>query len=389
MSNLYNYIIRKYAGDGSRPDFREQVGVLEGWASVWINLVLFILKFGMGFWSGSIAVISDAFHTLSDMATSIVIIVGFKISGKAPDAEHPFGHGRVEHVTTIIVGVLLIVTGLEIGKSAVSDLVRDHVIKINFWMIIALVATIIIKEWAGHFSSYLARKIDSRVLDADSWHHRADAISSIVVLVAVVLGANGIPYVDGIVGILVAAFIIYTSFDILLDAANLLIGTVPSEEVKNEITKIASSVPEVLGLHDLVVNDYGTTLVISLHVEIDESISLLRAHTIAERVEDLLRKRTGARATVHLDPLDRGNPLLGSINDLLKRLQTISPDIISIQDIRLIGEPPYQNLIFEVRVSPETDVKSIAEIQATLEREVRKEHPELNDIQIRPDSSIS
>ncbi|MFH2137892.1 MAG: cation diffusion facilitator family transporter [Candidatus Omnitrophota bacterium] len=302
--NITDFLIKKAElndQDINDPQIRARYGSLEGWVSVLANLVLFITKLSVGLFSGSISIIADAIHTLSDVATSAVVIWGFKVARKPADKEHPFGHGRMEDITTLIIAVLLCVVGVEILLQCVERISQPPEVKANIFIFIVLAGSAVVKEWMARFSFSLGGKIDSSALNADGWHHRSDAISTILVIIAVICSMFKLFIFDALLGGVVAAYIIYTGIRLVKEASTHLLGKGIDESLRDKIRTIAVSVDGVEGVHDIVAHDYGTHKAISLHVEVARSLNSVAAHRIAATVETRLAKNIVSSPIVHID----------------------------------------------------------------------------------------
>jgi len=302
--NFTQFLIHK-AGltgkDTSDIKIRARYGYLEGWVSVIINLVLFILKLLMGISTGSISIIADALHTVSDVGTSAVVIWGFKISKKPADEDHPFGHGRMEDIATLIIAVLVCVIGLEIFKKSVIRFSEPAPVKADVYVVLILTVSAFVKEWLARFSTTLAKKIDSSTLHADAWHHRGDAISTLLVIVAVCGSMFNMFKLDSIFGAVLSGYIIYMGFTLIKNSSYHLIGKAVDEQFKYEVKRIAQTVEGVEGVHDIIAHDYGNFKAISLHVEVDSRLDSIKAHQIATSVETQIAKNINSSPIVHID----------------------------------------------------------------------------------------
>ena len=270
--------------ESSKP-FRNQIGVFQGWVSTTVNSLLFIFKLFIGLMTGAVSLIADAVHTLSDVVTSLIVIWGFKQSKKPADMGHPYGHGRAEYIATLIISVLLCVAGIEFIETAIDRIQNPILIISDWWMIAILSLTVVIKEMTARYAEFLSSKIASGLLHADAWHHRTDAVSSILVLIALIAGNFGYPSVDGWAGLFVALILVYTGFDIARDSVDDLIGKPPDEVELDTIRDIALSVPGALGVHDISVHSYGLDKFVSIHAEINAKKSAAEAHDISEEIE--------------------------------------------------------------------------------------------------------
>ncbi|SVD17245.1 uncharacterized protein METZ01_LOCUS370099, partial [marine metagenome] len=231
--------------------YRTRIGKFQGWISVTVNGLMFLLKIAIGLVIGSVSVIADAVHTLSDVISSGVVIWGFNEAEKPADKEHPYGHGRAEYVATLVIAVLLIVAGIEFIESSIDRILHPILIDPAWWMIIAMISTIFIKMIIAHYAEYLSTRIASGTLHADAWHHRTDAISSLLVAVAMISGKFGYSQVDGWAGLGVALFIIWSGFGIARSAVDDLIGKPPTVEEIEDIRQLARAVDGVIDVHDI------------------------------------------------------------------------------------------------------------------------------------------
>jgi cation diffusion facilitator family transporter len=330
------------------PKARPRLGRLEGWASIVVNTVLFLGKLLIGLWINSIALIADSVHSLSDVATSVIVIIGYRISEKPADREHPFGHQRAEYIATLIIAILLAVAGVEFIRTAYHRLGNPKLMAVNFWVLIFIFATIAIKAWLGIFSKQLGGLIDSAALKADAYHHYSDALSSILVLVAVVGSKFGYTFLDGVGGITVGLILIWAGLTIAKDVADPIIGKPPAPELILEIQKICQSIKSVINTHDIVVHSYGARLFISVHVEVDQKKSSTVAHEIADAVETALEQQLKAYSTVHVDPVNTDSAEVKLANDIVQQIVAESRDIRAYHDLRLVQKPNHQLLIFDL-----------------------------------------
>ena len=337
--SLFDLITNRFIPESkeSARVYRSHIGKFQGWVSVFVNGLLFIIKFIIGIIIGSVSVIADAIHTLSDVISSGVVIWGFHEAEKPADSEHPYGHGRVEYIATLIIAILLVVVGVEFIKSSITRILNPSPISPSWLMIIIILATVFLKELTARYAEFLAHKISSGTLHADAWHHRADAISSLLVIVAMIAGKYGYHSVDGWAGIGVALFVIWTGFTIAKEAIDDIIGTPPAEDEINDIKQVVSTVKGVLGVHDITVHSYGKDKFVSIHVEIDENISSAKAHDIAENVEEVLYNRLDIEPTVHIDPISVNNPMIQKVNIYLENNWKDDERITGWHDIRIVS----------------------------------------------------
>ena len=319
------------------PDVRAAYGAFEGWVSIIGNIILFAIKITIGLSVGSAALMADAVHTLADSATSAVVIVGFKMARKPSDSEHPFGHGRIEPVATLIISILLFVAGFELLKHSITSILHPTVSTAGYMAIAIILATVVAKEAMARFSFILGDLIDSATLKADALHHRSDVFATLLVVVALIASRFGLNQMDGIMGIGVSLVIFASAWSIAREAVNPLIGEAPSQAALDEIEGACRSVHEVLGVHDIVVHDYGENRVVSLHIEVSHRLSVLRVHDIAEDVEESVGRITGGMVVVHMDPLNHDHPHYETILGAIQELVAGDTRLLTFHDLRLVG----------------------------------------------------
>ena len=351
--------------------YRSKVGIFQGWVSVLVNTILFILKMTIGILVGAVSVIADAVHTLSDVISSAVVIWGFKQTEKPADVEHPYGHGRAEYIATLIVAVLLCVAGIEFIEASIERIRNPQLVSSAWWMIIVLLATVILKEFTAQYAEFLSSKIASGTLHADAWHHRTDALSSLLVVGALIAGKYGYSAVDGWAGLGVALFLIYTGIEIAKDAVDDLIGKPPTSEDIESIRQIVMSVDGVLGAHDITIHSYGHDKFASVHVEIDAERSTAAAHDISEEVEDKLEQALGVEPTVHMDPVQPGNPLVQDIQSFLNQNWKEDERITDIHDIRVVETENHHVILLGINVKVGLSQKKIIACCRSLENDLK------------------
>ena len=379
MKQLTRFIVRhtiKNYHDIDDVQVRARFGALEAWASIILNTLLFVLKIAMGIMLSSVSLIADAVHTLSDTGTSIVILIGFAIARRPADKEHPFGHGRMESIATLIVAVLLIVAGFELLKSGAIRIWNPALAadKISWSIALLLFGTIIIKELMARFAAELGRMIQSQTLRADAWHHRSDALSTILVLAALAAGQMGLTWLDGVGGVLVAAVVLYSGYAVARDAVGPLLGTAPDREVLKEIEFAAGSIAGVQGVHDVIVHRYGQMSLVSLHIEVAADESVTRLHDLSERVEAAVERQLGGAAVVHIDPLDKSHPRYKEVHNIVAEEVACDKDISGFHDLRVEGcgdKAQYLLITFGITVEqadPEKTAQTRRELNDRLEK---------------------
>jgi cation diffusion facilitator family transporter len=287
------------------PEVRAKYAYLEASVSIAGNTTLFVFKLLLGLFINSIGLITDAFHSLSDTASSLVIIFGFKAAKKDPDEKHPFGHGRFEYISTLVIAVLLFIAAAEFIWQSIQRIIDMVEIIKNDYLIyigLAVILSSLAKELMARYSIRLGKKIESSALMADAWHHRTDALSSVAVGIGIIGSYYGIHILDPIFGILVSFLIIYTAVTLFRYSSDTLVGRSPDKDTVDTIESAASSIDGVSGVHKITVHDYGATKVVSLHVEVGCDITAEEAHNIAQNVEDKVADLTNSSTIVHVDP---------------------------------------------------------------------------------------
>ena len=279
-------------------------GTIEGWLSIVVNIILFGLKYWAGITTGSIAIIADAWHTLSDSISSIVVLISTKISIKPADKDHPYGHGRAELVGAIIIGIILSIIAANFFIESITELI-DH--KKVVYGKIALIVTIISiagKELLARFALWAGKKADSRSLKADGWHHRSDALTSVLILIGIFFGEY-FWWIDGVLGILVSIMIGYVVYEILRESISSLIGEKPDENLILKIQQLSNDVyPEDVQIHHIHFHEYGYHREMTFHILLPEKMELKKAHDIATDLENRIKENLNIEATIHTEPVE-------------------------------------------------------------------------------------
>lgn len=283
---------------------KQRLSYIEGWVSIVVNIVLFGLKYWAGIVSGSVAVMADAWHTLSDSLTSVVVLLGTKVSGKSPDEDHPFGHGRAELIASIVIGVLLAVVGFNFLVESVSKLLNRETALYSNLVVIVFIASVILKEGLAQFAIRAAKKVDSKSLKADGWHHRSDAIASAIIIAGVFAGRY-FWWVDGVLGILVAFLILYATYEILMQSIDPLIGEKPDSQLLKELHRIVSSIIMTdVNIHRVHLHRYGSRTELTFHIKFLTDVTFKTAHKNVSEIERLLKQTMNINATIHYEPED-------------------------------------------------------------------------------------
>ena len=283
--------------------YKTFIGYLEGTISIILNTFLFGLKYWVGIKTFSIAIIADAWHTLSDSLTSLVVIIGFKVSSKPADKKHPYGHGQAEIISSAIIGTLLAIVGFNFLIASIQRFINHQSASHGNLAIIVFIISVIIKEGLAQFSIRAGKKINSQSLIADGWHHRSDALVSFLVLVGIFMGSY-FWWVDSIMGMIVSLVIFYTTFIILKESISTLIGEEPSEDLEAEIRKIVTnSVSHDVKLHHLHSHKYGDNRELTFHIRLPADTRLEEVHGISEELEKKIKEEMNIETTIHVEPI--------------------------------------------------------------------------------------
>ncbi len=283
--------------------YKTFIGYLEGTISIILNTFLFGLKYWVGIKTFSIAIIADAWHTLSDSLTSLVVIIGFKVSSKPADKKHPYGHGRAEIISSVIIGTLLAVVGVNFLIASIQRFINHQSASYGNLAVIVFVISVIVKEGLAQFSMRAGEKINSQSLIADGWHHRSDALVSFLVLVGIFTGKY-FWWVDSIMGIAVSLVIFYTTYTILKESISTLIGEEPSKDFEAEIRKIVTNnISHDVKLHHLHSHKYGDNKELTFHIRLPADMRLEEAHKISEKLEKKIREEMNIETTIHIEPI--------------------------------------------------------------------------------------
>ena len=350
--------------------------------SVVINLILGISKIIIAIFIGSISLLADGIHSLSDMSTSFIVVFSFYLGRKPSDKEHPFGHGRAEQIAALIMAVLIGVGGIELIKGGIDRVLEPQSIQMSFLAINLLVLTVILKEVLSRISQYYGKKIHSLALEADSWHHRTDAISSILVIIAIFAAQAGLTVADGIVGILIGLFIIYTGINIARRTSMKLLGTRPEEDLLNKVESLALGNKNALAIHGMICHEYGTQMLMSFHLEVPSELKLSEAHTIADKIENSILKELNIQATVHLDPVLPEVTNRSQISKIISSFIAESDKLLSHKALRLIGEESHATLVLDILTLNFLTDHEIEEINKNLKEKLSGHIPNMQDVQI-------
>lgn len=330
---------------------RRAYGMLCSVVGVVLNVILFAGKYLAGVVSGSIAITADAFNNLSDAGSSIITLIGFKFSGMKPDADHPFGHGRIEYLSGLGVAMLIILMGFELLKTAIGKIQNPEPIEGGLLPAAILVASICVKLYMAYYNRSVGKKIHSEAMMATSMDSLSDSFATTAVLIAMVFAVITGINIDGWCGCIVAAFVLYAGYKAAKDTLDPLLGQAPEKEFVDEIESIVMAHQEIVGIHDLVVHNYGPgRCMISLHAEVPGDGNIFELHDKIDLIEKELKSRLNCEAVIHMDPLEVNNEKILEIKKTLtEKINETFPGV-SIHDFRMVQGPTHTNLIFDAVV---------------------------------------
>ena len=330
---------------------RKGYGMLCGAVGIGLNILLFAGKFFAGTIAGSIAITADAFNNLSDAGSSFVTLLGFQLAGQKPDSDHPFGHGRIEYLSGLAVSMLIILMGFELAKSSLDKILHPAPVDSSWLVIAILCVSICVKLYMALYNRSLGKKLNAPAMLATAADSLSDSIATTAVLVATLVGRFSGLMIDGWCGILVAAFILWSGFNAAKDTVNPLLGTPPTHEFVDKIKNLVMAHPSIIGIHDLIVHDYGPgRVMISLHAEVSASANVLDLHDEIDNVESELREKLGCEAVIHMDPIVTDDGVTGETRERVAALVHCIDDEINIHDFRMVAGPSHTNVIFDAVV---------------------------------------
>lgn len=337
------------------PSVRQAYGVLSGAVGIGLNILLFFGKWLAGTISGSIAITADAFNNLSDAGSSIITLIGFRLSGQEPDPEHPFGHGRMEYISGLLVSVAILVMGLELIWSSIGKLRSPEPIESSALVFGILIASILVKLYMFFYNHSLSKKIESAAMKATSVDSLSDTVATTLVLIATLISKYMGLLLDGWFGILVGLFILYTGGSTLKETIDLLLGQPPKQEFINEVKEIVLGHSMVHGVHDLIVHDYGPgRVMISLHAEVDVNGAIQDIHEQIDHIEHELQEKLHCSATIHMDPIVTDDKEVLAMKAKVEEMVHFLDESFSMHDFRMVKGSTRTNLIFDVEVPRKT-----------------------------------
>ena len=331
------------------PVVRERYGKFAGIVGIISNLILCTAKILIGIISGSIAIIGDGINNLADASSSVITLIGFKLASLPEDKDHPYGHARYEYITGMVVSILIVLVGVELGQTSIDKVMHPQPLDFSWTIVLVLVLAICFKIWQALFNISIGKKINSLTLMATGADSRNDVISTAVVLVSVLVGEFAGIAIDGYMGCLVALFIIWSGISLVKETISPLLGEAPDDELVAEIREIALAPDAILGVHDLVVHNYGPGKVFaSIHIEVDADGDLMESHDLADDIEKKAAENLNIMLTCHLDPIKLNDPLVNQMTNLIAEVVGDTQGITNAHDLRVVPGVTHTNIIFDV-----------------------------------------
>ena len=375
MINLLVKTFVKDCGNVQDPQVRQRYGTLSGAVGIFLNLLLSAGKMIAGVLTGSIAITADAFNNLTDAGSSVVTLVGFRMAGKQADNDHPFGHGRIEYLSGLAVSVVILLVGLELAKSSVEKIIHPEPVEFSWLSAGILSAAICVKLWMSYFNRSLSRRIGSAAMAATATDSLSDAAATSAVLLSSLIGRFTGVNIDAWAGILVAIFILRAGWGAAKDTLNPLLGQSPDPELVRDIERTVLAHPQVVGIHDMIIHDYGPgRSMMSLHAEVPAGADIMAVHDEIDAIERELKAKYRIDASIHMDPIVTGDETISKARKMVSELVREVDPAMTIHDFRMTSGPRHRNLIFDV-VVPYSVRQSDEAVRREIERKIRAADP--------------
>lgn len=379
---MTKFLIKKFIVDYENitdKTVREKYCVLAGIMGICNNFLLFVLKLVIGGLLNSIAIISDAFNNLSDMGSSLVSIIGAKMSNMKPDKEHPFGHGRIEYLSSLLVAVIIFMVGFTLLKTSFSKIFTPEKLNFNPILILILILSVLVKVWMFSYNRYMGKKINSTVLNATASDSLNDVYATGVVILSTILSLFTNFPLDAVLGVGVSILILFAGFNIAKDTVDLLLGKAPDKELIKSIETILLNNKRIVGVHDLIVHDYGPGRIIaSVHAEVRDDENVVEIHEIIDALENRIQTELGIIMIIHMDPIsvdcERTNSYKSKVVEIVKEID----ETLSIHDFRITDGTSNINLIFDMVVPFEYDDKQTAGLEKKVKDIIKSKDDKVN-----------
>lgn len=378
-----NFLIRTFVKDSENTqneEVRNKYGYLAGIIGIISNLLLFMVKISVGLLTASIAVTADAFNNLSDMASSIITIIGFKLASIPPDKEHPFGHGRLEYISALIVAFMVMLVGIQFIKSSVERILDPVPIKFQVIPFVLLLISILVKFWLSTFNKVVGNKIDSSALKAAAVDALGDVFTSSCVVVSFFASKFTDLPIDGYIGVVVSLAILYAGYSLVKETISPLLGEAPSPQLVHSISERVLSYDHINGVHDLIVHNYGVgRCIASIHAEIPSNIDIMTIHDVIDEAEREISDELKVHLVIHMDPICVETEEISTAREEVQKIIESHPSLKSMHDFRIIGTGEKKNLVFDIVAFYENTIPD-EELKSYMAECIRKTHPHYNCI---------
>ena len=373
MTQLLVKLFIKDADNITDLKVRQRYGTLAGAVGIFCNVMLCVAKFIAGVITSSISIIADAFNNLSDAASSVVTLIGFRMAGKPADLDHPYGHGRIEYISGLFVSIAIILMGFELFKSSVEKIIHPVNTTFQLASIIILVMSVLVKFWMFLFNKKLGATIESETMKATSLDSLSDCVATSAVLVGLIFHALTNKNVDGFIGAIVSILVLKAGFDAAKDTLQPLLGQPPKPEFVAAIKSSILKYREIVGIHDMVVHDYGPgRVMISLHAEIPKTLDMIKAHDIIDAAENEIKETYGCDICIHMDPIATNDTYVIEMRQMAQRLVKEIHPKMTLHDFRITNGPLRTNFIFDVVVPFDCKLKD-EEIKEQIDSKLKQQ----------------
>lgn len=371
MVTMLARLLIKDRENTASPTVRQAYGILCGSLGIALNILLFAGKFFAGLISNSIAVTADAFNNLSDAGSSLITLVGFKMAGQKPDPDHPFGHGRIEYLSGLLVSIAILIMAFELVRSSLGKILNPQPVDFSILTVVILCVSIGVKIYMALYNKKISQKIDSAAMRATATDSLSDTLATTAVLAATLIGHLTGIQIDGYCGVLVGLFILYAGYSAAKDTISPLLGQPPQPEFVKQVERIVMSYEHVLGIHDMIVHDYGPgRVMLSLHAEVPADGSILVLHDMIDNIEHRLHDDLHCEAVIHMDPIITDDAQTNALKEKVTGLLTAAYPDVHFHDFRIVKGPTHTNIIFDI-VVPFHYQKRDEEITGYLKREIQ------------------
>ena len=371
MLTLLSKIFIKDRDNTASPSVRAAYGSLCGVLGIILNILLFCFKFFAGYISGAISVSADAFNNLTDAGSSVITLIGFRMSEQKPDKNHPFGHGRIEYVSGLLVSLVILLVGFELAKTSFAKILEPQAVTFSWLSVIILSVSILIKAYMAFYNFNIGKRINSAAMKATATDSLSDCVATCTVLVCLIIARVANVNIDAYCGLAVSAFIMFSGARAAKETISPLLGEPPSKELIDEISAIVYSYEGVVGIHDLIVHNYGPgRMMISLHAEISDKADMVTTHDMIDNIEKELREKLSCDAVIHMDPIATDDETVVATKNKIAALVTCIDQRLTIHDFRMVTGPTHTNVIFDI-VVPYDLGKSDQELRDNVETIVK------------------